>query len=292
MVGIATEIDYTLFQKGLDGFLRKLRIDSRVVIAKEMGELIKTLVRISPPQDPKKTRASIKKNFSNRFEILNKQTTNFEASEIQTSSSGVKWYAANSRYLFGAAADSDMREASQTTLLHIYYRAKTVQESKRIVVGFKNRNTRQRVAIATRILTTKKQVNDLVARVSAHVGRLKAGWLAAVRDGKIEITGAYKPPGWVTRHANMQLRGRYVDGLKNPDGPSFLVANSAKGISSRYNRFLVQKALDIRGKAMRKNLMLYFGGKKRVADYANQTDRVVMPINFMSNEQIISLNRD
>lgn len=260
-------IDYTLFNQGMAGLVRATKKNSQVVIAKEMGELVKTLVRISPPKEPRKTKDSIRLNFHKKFSALDR-ATGFEDLDKEQSSTGLKWYGANSKYLFGGAPDSDLRESSQKTLLGVYYRVKNVQGHHRIIVPFKNRKTRQRVAILTRVLTTPEKIAALVKRVQAHVGRLKAGWLAAVRDGAIKITGAYKPPKYVTDHMNAGLRGRYEDRLRDEKNPSFLIANSAKGITNRYTQFLIQSAVTIRAKAMVRNAALYLKGKKKLADYA------------------------
>lgn len=260
-------INHRGFNAGIAGLARHVRGGAPVVIRKEMGELIKTFVRITPPKEPTKTRASIKHNISRKFEALGEDQGSYEGLDAPVGRTGIKWYAASSKYLFGAAPQSDMRKADQRTLLGIYYRTKMVDNHTRIVVPFKQRKTSQRAAIITRVLTTKKQVNALITRIQKHVGRLKAAWLPAVRDGVIQITGAYKPPQWVTRHY-MGARGSYVNGLGRAQSPRFSITNSGQGAGKQFNAWIINSALNIRGKAMVANLKLMLSGKKKLSDYA------------------------
>lgn len=265
---IISTIDHSGFSAGIAGLIQKARLNAGVVVTKEMGELVKTLVRITPPKEPTKTRASIKGNVMHRFEQLGENQGDFAALDRPTSGSGVKWYAASTSYLFGAAAASDMRKADQRTLLNIYYRAKSVQRHRRIVVPIRGRKTRQRAAIITQVFTTKKQVRDLTARITRHVGRLKAAWLPIVRDGLVKITGAYMPPDWVTRHVNLKTRGTYSNGLGNRDNPSLTVTNQGKDAGKQFNEWIIGSALDIRAKAMAENVKFFLSGKKQLSDYA------------------------
>jgi len=253
--------------RGITELIRVLKINPRIVVAKETGELIKTLVRISPPKNPAKTRADIQKKISSRFQALGEQSTRFEQSDKAEGKTGIKWYGASSKYLFGGARDSDLRKADQRTLLHVYYRARSVQGSQRIVLPFKNRNTRQRVAILTKIITTTKQVAGLVKRVQGHVGRLKAGWLVAVTRGPIKITGANMPKKWVTKHA-AGARGTYINGLRKDGDASFTIINQAKGVTGKKSVYWVGQALKIRAKAMLVNARMFAEGKKYLSDYA------------------------
>ncbi len=169
-----------LFQRGLRGLVLDIGLNAKTVVTKETGELLKTLVRISPPKEPTKTRANIKDKVMARFDALSSQNIAFAESKQSVSASGVKWYAASSKYLFGATADSDMRKSSAADLLQVYYRAKKIQGSARIVLPFTSRRTRQRVALVSKIIAGKQQVNALVRKIQSHVGRLKASWLAPV----------------------------------------------------------------------------------------------------------------
>lgn len=269
---ITADIDMTGFNAGIAALMRSVGATSRQIVEKETGELIKTLVRVSPPKEPAKTRDNIKNQISKSFHIFGK-ATNFEYDNTQASASGMKWYAASSKYLFGGAPDTDMRKASQKELLTVHYSRKNVQGSGRIISNFRNRKTSQRVAIITKIVTTAKQVSDLVKSVQKNVGRLKAGWLVAARDGKVRLTGAYLPPVWVKRHAN-GARGRADVQLNNPQAPHITITNFAKGVSSEKSVYWVKVALKIRAAAMLKNAELFTRGKKNLSDYTHEGIKV------------------
>jgi hypothetical protein len=253
------------FNEGLSGLIAATRLNAKVVVAKETGELIKTLVRLSPPQDPDRTRELISQKINKKFYTMGKDN-DFSNLENKPGSTGVKWYAASSKFLFGGAADSDKRKSSKEELLQLYYRIKSVQYSNRIVLDFKHPRRRQKVAIISKIITTQNQVAALVKRVQGHVGRLKAAWLVAVLDGKIKLTGAFLPPRWVSKHANRNY-GVAIDGLNTPDRPSFTLVNSAKGVTSRTAQYLINSAVATRAAAMRDNALRFMRGQKKISDY-------------------------
>ena len=64
---ITAKFNMDLFSRGIRGFVFDLGIAAPKVVAKEMGELEKTLVRLSPKADPKK----IKDDIDRRFQLVN-----------------------------------------------------------------------------------------------------------------------------------------------------------------------------------------------------------------------------
>ena len=273
---ITAEVDMTAFNQGIQALMRSVGATSRFIVEKETGELIKELVKISPPSDAvKKTKQldGIRKQISKTFQIFGK-ANNFEYDNTQASKSGMKWYAASSKYLFGGAPDTDMRKANTKELLAVHYRRREVQGSGRIIAAFKNRKTSQRVAIITKIITAKKQVEALIKRVQKNVGRLKAGWLVAARDGKVRLTGANLPPVWVKRHVNGGTRGRADIQLDDPTNPHITITNFAKGVRSEASLYWVNMALRNRAGKMLINADLYTRGKKNLADYSKEGIKV------------------
>ena len=121
---LTASVDMSGFNAGMAGLIQKCGLNSRVVVAKEAGELIKELIRLTPPKNPKKTKDSISKNVSTKFSALTGTLGNYEDFDRKESSSGVKWYAASRSFLFGVARDSDMRKASQAELMSAYYAIK------------------------------------------------------------------------------------------------------------------------------------------------------------------------
>lgn len=251
-------VDMTGFNAGLRG-LAQLGIPMRTVVQKETGELIKTLVKTSPAADAKTIRDSIKR----KFEWLGLDMN--PAVEGQKSKTGLEWVGVNEHFLTGIDPTLDMRDASVEELKQFSY---NVTKRGRIKKPFTHSRTKQQVLILTKVLTKKKTVVALANAKAKNRGRLKASWLTAVRDGVIKIFGANMPPAWVTRHANWQSRGYWRGGLDTPNNPNFTIASYAVGLTSRAERGFIQRALDIRAKAMVSNVAAYFKGKKNVSDYS------------------------
>lgn len=264
--------DMTGFNRGVNGLIKTLRVEPRIVIEKEGGELIKTLVRQSPPRNPSKSREGVRAEVGSRFEALgNANSSQFDAKSATVGSTGVKWYAWDNKFLWGTAPDLDGRKFSQELLRDVYYHTKVSEyggTKGRIVTQFKNRNSRQRVVITRRILTTKQQTVKLAARINRNFGRLKAGWMIAVLRGVIRLTGANKPPSWVTRQLSPETRGDVQNQLAVPAHPSFTIINRAVGIGQRQVQGIVKIAVAIRAKAMATNITQFATGKKYLSQYA------------------------
>lgn len=263
---ITAEVDLTGFERGMLGLINKCGLNSRTVVEKETGELIKTLVRVSPPSTPAKTRQNIDEMVFKKFESV-EAATDYDSNETDIGSTGVKWYAWNQKFLFGVAPDSDMRKASTDVVRKIYYQIKKVSGRGRIVRQFRHPRKAQRVAILTKVLTTKPQLRQVAARIKRNIGRLKSAWLVAVANGAIKLTGSNQPPEYVRRHVS-GARGKFENGLNKPGHPSFTIINFAKGIGQKAVNGLVRAAVNIRAKAMAENALLFMRGKKNLSDYA------------------------
>jgi hypothetical protein len=72
-------------------------------------------------------------------------------------------------------------------------------------------------------------------------------------------------PQWIKRHVP-RAKGTSIDGLGIPQFPTFTIVNSAAGIGKTHG--IVQTALNIRAKAMAKDVALYLNGTKKKAGFA------------------------
>ncbi len=268
------QIDYTVFNQGMAGLIEKCGLDSKLVVEKETGELIKTLVRISPPADPQRTRAAIEFQVDRKFGGLSENVNLEKASAQHSKKYPTIWYASTPRYLFGVGERNDQRRASVETLRSLFLATKFLggkgQKKARVVYPFLKRGGNQKVAILQRVLTTEAQRQRLKGRLKKNIGRLKAGWIVATNAGAIRTSSNFAIPSWVSKHA-AGARGRYENWLDTPGSPAFLIANNARGITGRAAAFLGQRAITIRGKAMLANARLIVAGKKNLADYARFT---------------------
>jgi hypothetical protein len=256
------DIDLSAVNAGLEGLSRELGIESKVVLQKETGEMIKTLVKISPPEDPGKTRQSIETDILSKFEAASDSGNSHLERNGKAGPSGILWYKVDQRFLRGVAPADDKRQASVEDLGRLRH---DITQKGRTSVHFKAPRRHQKVLLTKTILTKRSTVRRLIARVKTHVGRLKAGWLTAAVRGPIHLTGSNMPPQYVTRHQD-NAKGTYIDGLgqKNPE---FTIINRARGIGQRQVPQLINAAARIRAKAMKENLQLFLRGKKKLSDY-------------------------
>lgn len=263
---ITAEIDMTGFNAGIVAMMRSVGATSRQIVEKETGELIKTLVKLSPPKDPSRSKYKAETDVRSRMAMASSGGyRGFEETSGSTGASGIKWYAVDEKFLRGVLPENDMRKESDDKVFKAF---RTYNKKGRMNLAFKHPRERQRVLISQRLLATPQQINSIVKRVKKSFGRLKAAWMVASSLGPIRLTGGNLPPNWVKDHANMKARGRFENGLSTTENPSFTIANFAKGISDKAITGIVRGALSVRAKAMLKNAELYTSGKKNLADYA------------------------
>ena len=262
---ITAEVDMTGFNAGIVAMMRSVGATSRQIVEKETGELIKTLVKLSPPKDPSRSKYKAETDVRSRMAMAsNGGYRGFEETSGSTGASGFKWYAVDEKFLRGVLPENDMRKESDDK---VYKAFRTYNKKGRMNLAFKHPRKRQRILISQRLLATPQQINSIVKRVKNNFGRLKAAWLVSTRAGAIKITGGNLPPIWVSKHAD-GARGRFENGLSTPNNPNFTIANFAKGIGHKAINSIVASAVSIRAKAMMKNAELYTSGKKNLADYA------------------------
>lgn len=259
---ITATIDISKFNRGMAGFVDKLGIEAKVVLKKETGELLKTLIKVTPPADPSKTRNRIKQQVASRFD----EASSVDVTGIdQAGESGIVWTRHTKKYLYGISRELDKRSESNVKRAAALYYGLTAK-GRRILPFLKPRK-RQKVYLRQRIFLQSGMKKKIGAYFAKHVGRLKAGWLASW--DVLAPTGGNQPPKWVTRH-KQGARGYFIYGLGIKNYPTFIIANTAAGVGNKKNNldWLAQKALAIRAKAMKTNLALFMRGKKNVGDYA------------------------
>lgn len=261
---LTADIDMSGYNRAAEALLRSVGVTSRVFVEKETGELIKTLVRLSPPKDPSRSRFKAETDVRSRFALA--ATGGFRNFEDTTGTGdGVRWYSVDESFLRGALPENDMTKESFENL---YKTFRKYNKRGRTNTSFNPPRKRQRVLISQKLLATKNQITKIASKVKKNFGRLKAAWMVATIGGAIKLSGGNRPPKWVTNHLNYQSRGRFENGLSVPHNASFTIANFAKGIGSKEVNRLAGLAVSIRTKAMMQNSDLYTKGKKNMADYA------------------------
>ena len=262
---ITADVDMTGFNQGIAAMIRSIGATSRVIVEKETGELIKTLVKLSPPRDPSRSKFKAETDVRSRFAMAaSGGFRDFNSTSGTVGAGGVKWYSVDEKFLRGVMPENDMTKQSTDSL---YKTFRTYNKKGRMNLAFKHPRKRQRILISQKLLATPKQISEIVGRVKKNFGRLKAAWLVSTRSGAIKISGGNLPPAWVTKHTQ-GAKGRFENGLSTPNNPTFTITNFAKGIGHKAINSIVYSAVSIRAKAMMKNAELYTRGKKNLADYA------------------------
>ena len=261
----ATTVDISGFNRGLAGFVDRFGIEARVVLKKEMGELVKTLVKTTPGADVEKLKTFNENKFAKLGDAQNSEAK-WANGGGKVGASGILWYAVDSNYLSGVAPQDDKRNATPEELEKFSWR---ITKGGRLNLPIKG-HARQRALIYQQILTKASTVKKMIALKLKNCGRLKAGWLVAVARGDLFLTGGNQPPQWVKRHMSATHGGYSIDASATKNFPSFTIANRAHGIGNRTLNlnWIVQQALNIRAKAMASNLGLFMRGKKHLSDYA------------------------
>ena len=253
----------TRFDRGIAGLIKKVGLNGRVVVRKETGELIKTLVRVTPKAQPERIRRDISGKFALAGDVGNSDQGRYSG---KLAENGILWYQVDSQYLRGIAPELDKRGASVKELEALSY---TITKKGRRKLDFIHPHKRQRVLLYQTVLTKAATVNKLIAQKIKNRGRLAAAWMVAVLFGKIQLTGVGQPPAYIKRNLTHESRGYFQDGTGSENKPSFMIANYGKGIGQRQINFLVRKAVNIRARAMAKNALLFMRGIKQLGDYAN-----------------------
>lgn len=251
---LTASVDMTGFNAGIAGLQRALGVSARVIVEKEAGELIKTLVRISPPERQQRSNESIAKNLSSKFD----QASRVSYFDSRTDPGAIKWTGANKQFLYGVANENDLRSVGDVK--QIAKLSHRITSKGRTVYDFKSPRKRQKVALNQRIFLRAGMLTKVIKYFQRNVGRLKAGWLVASNMGVVKLSGRAIPQ-WITRHSK-GARGRVVENnLNNAAAPAITISNFAKGIGAPGVNALVSDAVKIRAKAMADNAARILAGK-------------------------------
>jgi hypothetical protein len=258
---ITATVDMTGFTAGMAGLVQATGATMKQVVEKETGELIKMLVRLSPPKSMPKATAAIRRNIDLRFTILE----NKRLGEL-SGSGDVRWLGSNDKYLFGIRENLDMRKAGASEIVDQYLKYhRTRGGVARWVSDFKHNRKVQKVAIDQRVVISQKGAADALKLIVRKFGKLKAAWLDGVFKGVIRITGG-SIPAYVTNHSG-DHKGRTVNELNVSMSPAFTIISQAAGVGSMHST--IAFSINARMQSMKKNAELFTSGRKHLGDYAN-----------------------
>lgn len=233
--------------------------DASEVVKDESRLLAMGISKVAQPKNRKKTGERIARSFESKFKALSEDQTQGDHLG-KPGSTGVRWYRADSKFLYGVAPDSDMRQASAETLLNIYYHTKKIEGKTRIVVDFNHPRKQQRVAITTKVTVKKSTLNRAIAIAKLAIGKLPASWFATAK----KIKPALVAPQWIERHIKGNKTTKSITDISRmaiPESPSITLGSRAVGVS-KFSR-PIQFAIDLRAKKMNARLNLILSGYSR-----------------------------
>ncbi len=231
--------------------------DVSTIVRDESKRLAVEIANVSKPKDRKKTADRIEGSVRSKFLAVGHEQTDFDANTGKEGHTGVKWYRCDEHFLFGVARNSDMRKANPQTVSNIYYALKKVQGKTRVVVDFKNPRRRQRVAISTRIITSKSVLRKAISIVQKGIGRLPASWFATAKQLDSSLVAA----GWIERHIHGNRTNRSITdmtGLNHLDKPTMTFGSRAAG-ASHFDR-AINHAVHVRQEKVAARLRLVLSG--------------------------------
>lgn len=252
---ITADIQLNDFNRGINRLITRVGLDAKRVLKKEVAELTKTLVKLTPPKNLASSKAKAAKSTAAIIRPI--PPNSFRGK--QRGSNEHRWLYASPQVLVGVNQEDYRPELAVKPARKILFAEKQRKASFRL-----GRRGNQVVTITQRKMVKPAVFRGVIREIQNNFGRQKAGWLAGVFKGEVKLTGAGKPPAWVTKHRH-GLRGGSIDQTATTGKPSYTIINFAKGISSKHTQGQVIAALKIRAKAMKKNLEMILAGKKEYA---------------------------
>ncbi|MGC3961325.1 MAG: hypothetical protein QM813_26380 [Verrucomicrobiota bacterium] len=254
---LTADVNLNEFRRSMNSIVTKLNVDPRRVLEKEVGELVKTLVRLSPP----KNLAAAKRKSEKDVRAVYRETPNRPFKGKKIGRLDIRWLYATPNAVVGVRNynfNEDYSVANAKTRL--YQRMNKMGDKAFTRLGTRGKGqTSQAVHLLNRKIVKKQTYQGLKNRIKGNFGRQKAAWMVGVGRGQIPLTGSNMPPGWVRKHVP-QARGDTINQLSTPNFPSFTLINRAVGVSR--STAVASKALQIRAKAMRNNIAAVMNGLK------------------------------
>lgn len=251
--GITIEADIKRAEKVMADLMDASGVNPKAgasFVRRQCGLLAMTLINVTPPQNQQSTQSNIQRKSKKQFFAADK------TSALQTGSENV-WVGANTHHLVGVPRDFDMRGASTTEGVGLFY---STQPRKALERPFMGKPRHQKIWLINKWLISRATAARVVKRIQSHIGRKKAGWLPTW--DACQPQSGRGPARLVTRH-RAGARGKAVNGLGTPGKPTMTIINFAHGITSPETIRNVRVALRIRTKAMLKDAQLYIRGVKK-----------------------------
>ena len=275
---LTAETATSLFNERMSRFVSVLGLKAEDVVRVESARLMREAIRVSPPDDQAKTKKRISNLVRSKFNRGKKIHLgmdraaglfykNWKSGETHfgQGTSGVEWFGATPKSLYGIDKSNDRWALSLDELLKLFYMP--AKEGAK-VFPFAHSNRAQKVVIIEAIFTNPQAMALLVKELQSHVGRLKAGWLISFNALGVKTGPAI--PAYVQKnlpYAESHRKGAYIDGLGVKDYPTFTMGNTAAGVGNEVSLYYMRVALVSRAQSMKRNFEMLFEGKKELSAY-------------------------
>ena len=290
---MTVDFNFDNWNRNAAKFVEVLGVHAEKVVKYETGQLLQTLVRVTPPRDVAKSRRRIEEQLRKFFKMPSRggaevgtgkgsflgnywggatESANLVHGLSKTSLGmskmyNTEWYGMSPTSLYGFTRDDDHSGDSIEALEKLVATSIRLKTPKR-TYSFLHSRRSQNIRITGGMFIGKEKLMALIKRLKEHVGRLKAGWTVAFAPAGVSTS---RLPKYV-RDNMTGARGGFVNGLTVPGYPSFTIINRAAAVAKTNEhgkeQGWLQRAVNIRAKSMAKNFSLIFAGKKNLSDYA------------------------
>lgn len=255
---LTADVNLNEFSRSMARISNRLRIAPAEVLKKEVGELIKTLVKLSPPKNLARSKTKAERDVRSVYRPMPKQPFH----GAQAGRREIQWLYAAPGALLGINRSNIKTAENAASAKRNLYPLREAGTPATTRLGTRGRGLKsQAVVRSNKTILSRNVIKTLSNKLKDNFGRLKAGWLVAVGEGKIKISGANMPPKWVTKHI-FGARGEAQDQTFKESFPSFTIINRAVGVGNPEVRRIASAATAIRAKAMASNLARVISGQK------------------------------
>lgn len=226
--------DHAAWSAALRAIIRETRKSARIVVTERVRAALGYVMQFTPPKNRAQGRAAVKRDLISTMRPI--RTDGFDNENLK------RIVRRGDRDAFNAFT-RHLKHGPLKGMEAVAF-SPDVHERARDRRGRVRRNYRQVVIGASDSARWKKYLSQLWARV----GWARSGWLPALRA----VSG--KAPGWVLQHGNGQKAGGVIDGRAHPTNPEVTVINNTAWAANGEGRRVVENALTIHGKIMRRDI--------------------------------------
>jgi len=251
---MSTTFDTTSFDQAFGAFMENSKRDVQVVLRQQAKLLTSDCCKLTPPF----SKAVFGNPSSESFAAQKRIGDN----AVKTQITGLFMPAANMSDVKGGLGPKTARLLKAYIASGEFQKFKTFLDRRKVQTQFvpaatvalhsssRGRGGRVR-AKANMIVFNEDSIRAVLKEKLSHVGKAKAGWVAAAQKFGLNL------PGWITRHSTP---GRAEDDSDNPTNPSITIQNLvpyASELAADVDNRIIERALAFRTRAMLRQVEHY-----------------------------------